>query len=175
MQRVGVAKGIGLDEHVLGIVPGLVHRVGRHDEGCLGRFAVLEQQPGALGVDTHRLVVVTSWSHVGGEVEHVVEVGGQIAEVARAEIAHARRDAEGVDLLLRARFAESGDSPDVVGSGEVLDEWKGDLPGRTGDQDLGVRERHAAELTANLTGRQNCGSDGCSGEHPAVQISQAMA
>ena len=56
-----------------------------------------EQQAGALGVHPDRLVVAVAGNLQRGEVDHVGEVVGQVAEVAGTEVAHAGGDAQVVD------------------------------------------------------------------------------
>ena len=89
-------------------------------------------------------VVVEPGPHERGEVQHVGEVVGQVAEVAVAEVAHERGHADGVDLLARRRVAEARDPPHLVVGREVLGERERDLPRRAGDEDLLARQ-HAAQ------------------------------
>ena len=91
--------------------------------------AVLEHEPGALGVHPQRAVVVVG-AEVGREVQQVGEVGGQVAEVAVGEVEGARRHAERLDLLARRRVAEAGDAPDLVVGRQRPGEAVRDAPGR---------------------------------------------
>ena len=89
----------------------------------------------ALGVDANRLVVVVTEDE-RAEMEHVVEVIGEIAEVALPEIDGTGDDAELVDLAALRRIAEPRDAPHLVVGCEVACERVADVPRRSGQQDL---------------------------------------
>ncbi len=93
-----VAQGIVLPERVPRIGMRLVDGDRRHHQGRLRRPAVLEDEPGALGVHAERTVVVVG-AEIGREVQEVGEVRRQVAEVAVRVVDGTRGHAEGVDLL----------------------------------------------------------------------------
>ena len=101
---------------------------------------MVQQQAGALGVRAERGVEVVPRHLRNGEVEHVVEIGGQLAEVGIAEIDGERPHTDCLDLGPRLRVAEPGDAPDLVVLRHVASHREGDLAGRSGDEDLLVAE-----------------------------------
>ena len=96
-RRHRVAERIVLAEGVPRVGVRLVDGDRRHHQRRLRRAAVLEHEPGALGVDPQRAVVVVG-AEVGREVQQVGEVGRQVAEVAVGDVERAGGHAERLDL-----------------------------------------------------------------------------
>ncbi len=130
-----VAERIVFAERVPRIGMRLVHGDGGHHQRGLGVAAVLEHEPGALGVDPQRAVVVVG-AEVGHEVQQVGEVGGQVAEVAVGEVEGARGHTQLLHLVARRRVAEAGDPPHLVLGDQRPGQAERDAPGRSRDQDL---------------------------------------
>ena len=120
MRRVDIAERISLLERVMRIVVRLVGREGRHHQCGLGFATVLHQQASTFGVDADRLVVVEPAALECREVQEVVEVVGQLREVAFREITHHRVHSGLLTSLLRTWLTEAGDAPQVVVLGELL-------------------------------------------------------
>ena len=77
-----------------------------------------------------------TWLEKNRRVKDITEVAGQLGEVARADVERDRRDPGGGQLVAIGRVSQSGSAPHFVIGCQRPRDGEGDLPGRSGDQDL---------------------------------------
>ena len=138
-RRHRVAERIVLAKRVPRVGMRLVEGHGRHHERGLRTTAVFQDEPGALGIDGERAVVVVG-AEIGREVQQVCEVARQVAELPVRDVERARRHSDGLDLLARREITEARDPPDVVVGSERPSEPERDPARGSGDQDLLVAQ-----------------------------------
>ena len=130
-----IAQGVILAEPVPGIGGRLVDREGRHHQRRLGAAAMVEHEAAGLGVDRYRPVIAAP-VEAGGDVEHIGEIAGQIAEIALYQIDLAGGDTQRLHLCLLRGIAEARNPPHLVVLRQLGRDREGDPPGRAGDQDF---------------------------------------
>ena len=93
---------------------------------AFARAAVLEHETGALDVGAERRLELAQVGPGPGEVQHVREVVGEVAEVVGPQVDRVGRDPRVLELLPRGAVGEPGETPHLVVGREVPRQRTGD-------------------------------------------------